>query len=134
MRGSYGKHDRESIERTKNARTTRLPLQTEIGNHKDTFVTVHHRRRYTSHHLAFVLQAILFVSTGISIGQSTAPNSHTTDTQSDKPQEGGQAPATGGANTGGAPPAVLDAEKRPITAGGFVKSGHIIFQIGRAHV
>jgi hypothetical protein len=128
MRGSYGKHDAESIQRTRDACRTRLPLQTEIGNHKDTFVTVHHRRRYISHHLAFVLQAILFVSTAISIGQSTTPNSHTTDTQSDKPQEGGQAPATGGANTGGAHPAVLDAEKRPITGGGFVKNGPIIFQ------
>src|SRR3984885_5155356 len=128
MRGSYGKHNREPIERTKYARRTRLPLQTEIGNHKDTFVTVHHHRRYTSHHVALVLQAILLSSTGVLIAQSTAPNSHATDTQSDRPQEGGQSPATGGANTGGAHPAVLDAEKRPITAGGFVKSGPIIFQ------
>jgi enediyne biosynthesis protein E4 len=34
----------------------------------------------------------------------------------------------GGSNTGGAHPAVLDSEHRPITAGGFVKSGPIIFQ------
>jgi hypothetical protein len=128
MQGSYGKHDAESIQRTRGACRTRLPLQTEIGNHKDIFVTVHHRRRYSSRNLVFILQTILLVSPGTAIGQSTTPNSHTADTQSDKPQEGGQAPATGGANTGGAHPAVLDAEKRPITAGGFVNTGPIIFQ------
>jgi hypothetical protein len=40
-----------------------------------------------------------------------------------------QAPQTQGAvSTGGAHAAVLDSEKRPITAGGFVESGPIIFQ------
>jgi hypothetical protein len=34
----------------------------------------------------------------------------------------------GGSNTGGAHPAVLDREHRPITAGGFVKDGPIIVQ------
>jgi len=38
-----------------------------------------------------------------------------------------QAPQMGGANTGGVHQAVLDAEHRPITAGGFVKSGPIVF-------
>jgi enediyne biosynthesis protein E4 len=60
--------------------------------------------------------------------QSTVPGSHAADSQSAKPQEGGQPLATGGANTGGAHPAVLDSEHRPITAGGFVKDGPIIFQ------
>ncbi len=60
--------------------------------------------------------------------QSTVPGSHAADSQSAKPQEGGQPLATGGANTGGAHPAVLDSEHRPITAGGFVKNGPIIFQ------
>jgi hypothetical protein len=36
--------------------------------------------------------------------------------------------AMGGSNTGGAHEAVFDAEHRPITAGGFVKSGPILFQ------
>ncbi len=42
----------------------------------------------------------------------------------------GQAPAAGGmtVNTGAAHAAVLDAEHRPITAGGFVKTGPVIFQ------
>jgi enediyne biosynthesis protein E4 len=40
-----------------------------------------------------------------------------------------RAPQTQGPmSTGGAHPAVLDSERRPITAGGFVKSGPVIFQ------
>ena len=34
----------------------------------------------------------------------------------------------GGVNTGGTHAPILDSEKRPITAGGFVKTGPIIFQ------
>ena len=44
------------------------------------------------------------------------------------PAPSAQAPAPGGANTGGAHAAVLDAEHRPITAGGFVKTGPLIFE------
>jgi hypothetical protein len=43
------------------------------------------------------------------------------------PQKPQQGPATGSA-TGGVHAAVLDAEHRPITAGGFVKSGPIVFE------
>jgi hypothetical protein len=50
------------------------------------------------------------------------------ETQDAKQQEGAQSPAKGGASTGAAHSAVLDAEKRPITAGGFVKTGPIVFQ------
>ncbi len=39
-----------------------------------------------------------------------------------------QAPSAMGPNTGGAHAAVLDAEHRPITAGGFVKTGTVVFQ------
>jgi len=60
--------------------------------------------------------------------QSTTPNSHAADTQSDKPREGGQAAAVGGVNTGGAHPAMLDKEHRPITAGGFVEDGPVLFE------
>lgn len=42
-------------------------------------------------------------------------------------QEGTQPPAQSGSNTGGVHPAILDAEHRPITAGGFVASGPVIF-------
>jgi hypothetical protein len=48
--------------------------------------------------------------------------------QHDRPQEGGQPPATGGVNTGAAHPATYDQQHRPITAGGFVKSGPVIFE------
>jgi hypothetical protein len=48
--------------------------------------------------------------------------------QHDRPQEGGQAPASGGVNTGGAHMAVYDQEHRPITAGGFVSSGPVVFE------
>jgi hypothetical protein len=63
-----------------------------------------------------------------STAQSNSPESHSADMQSDKPREGGQAPAVGGANTGGAHAAVLDKEHRPITAGGFVKDGPVLFE------
>jgi hypothetical protein len=43
-------------------------------------------------------------------------------------QEGARSPSAGGSSTGGSHAPVLDAEKRPITAGGFVKSGPVIFQ------
>jgi hypothetical protein len=41
---------------------------------------------------------------------------------------GGSGVPQGGAATGGVFAPVLDAEKRPITAGGFVKTGPIVFQ------
>jgi hypothetical protein len=50
------------------------------------------------------------------------------ESQKERPQEGAQAPAKGGSGTGGVYPPVLDAEKRPITVGGTVKTGPILFQ------
>ena len=58
----------------------------------------------------------------------TAAAQSTVDQQAQHPAEGGQPAAMGGVNTGAPHPAVLDAQRRPITAGGFVKSGPIIFQ------
>jgi hypothetical protein len=51
-------------------------------------------------------------------------------TRRTQPQQSGQPAKTqqGGVSTAGARPAVLDAENRPITAGGFVDAGPIIFQ------
>ncbi len=46
----------------------------------------------------------------------------------DKPGEGAQAPAAGGVTTGSPHPLQLDSNHRPITAGGFVTSGPILFQ------
>jgi enediyne biosynthesis protein E4 len=53
--------------------------------------------------------------------------------QSPQPQPAAQSPAQsaqtqGAVSTGGAHAAVLDNEKRPITAGGFVDSGPVVFQ------
>ena len=50
------------------------------------------------------------------------------ESQSGRSQEGAQSPAKGGANTGGVFPPVMDAQKRPITAGGFVKTGPVVFR------
>jgi hypothetical protein len=91
--------------------------------HKDQLV-LSRRPHNVSPALIFALCAILFMATGGLIAQSTAPDSHSTDSQSEKAQ---QAPM-GGSTTGGAHAAVLDSEHRPITAGGFVKNGPIIFQ------
>jgi enediyne biosynthesis protein E4 len=88
----------------------------------------YHHPHHGSSFFRFALCAILFMGTGALFAQSTVPASQEPDSQSAKPKEGGQAPAVGGANTGGAHPAVLDKERRPITAGGFVKDGPIIFQ------
>jgi hypothetical protein len=70
---------------------------------------------------AFALGAILSMGLGESLAQSTA------DSQA-RSQEGGQPPAAGGVNTGGVHAPILDKERRPITAGGFVKTGPIVFQ------
>ena len=45
-----------------------------------------------------------------------------------KPVEGSQPAASSGATTGGVHPATYDTEHRPITAGGFVESGPVVFQ------
>ena len=65
-----------------------------------------------------ILISLAFVSVAVR-GQSTP------DQQAQKPNEGAQPAAESGVNTGGAHAPVLDAEHRPITAGGFVKSGPV---------
>ncbi len=72
--------------------------------------------------LAGGLWAILAVSCAGAAAQSN------TAQESQKPVEGSQPAAMGGVNTGGAHAAVLDAEHRPITAGGFVETGPVIFE------
>ena len=52
----------------------------------------------------------------------------TNDPKTQHPQEGAQPQPTGGVNTGAPHAAVLDDEHRPITAGGTVKTGPIVFQ------
>ena len=70
---------------------------------------------------------VLFLAaTGFCTAQN--PNTVPLEKQAQKPIEGSQPASMGGVNTGGAHPAVLDAQHRPITAGGFVASGPVIFK------
>src|SRR5690242_9493357 len=56
-------------------------------------------------------------------------NLHAQDQQSAQPNPQASAPHSQGVvSTGVAHPAVLDAEHRPITAGGFVDQGPLVFQ------
>ena len=57
-----------------------------------------------------------------------APAGDTTQAPAAKPEGAGEQSPMGGVNTGGAHAAVLDAQHRPITAGGFVATGPVIFQ------
>ena len=56
------------------------------------------------------------------------PNTNPLENQAQKPVEGSQPAASMGVNTGGAHEPVLDAQHRPITAGGFVASGPVVFK------
>ncbi len=58
---------------------------------------------------------------GLTVSGQTAPAP-----QAQKPDEGSA--TMSGSTTGGAHAAVLDAQHRPITAGGFVKDGPVVFQ------
>ncbi len=59
-------------------------------------------------------------------GQSPLPP-NPLEQQTPKATEGSQPAATSGVNTGGPHAMVLDSQHRPMTAGGFVKSGPIVF-------
>jgi hypothetical protein len=61
-------------------------------------------------------------------GPVRAQNPNPLEKQAEKPVEGAQSATSGGVTTGGAHPAVLDAQHRPITAGGFVATGPVIFK------
>ena len=60
--------------------------------------------------------------------QVTAPQALPQPQQTDKPAEGVQPEAAGGVNTGPPHPVQLDEHRRPITAGGFVASGPVVFE------
>jgi hypothetical protein len=66
---------------------------------------------------------VLFAS-----AQVTAPQALPQPQQTDKAAEGVQPEAAGGVNTGAPHPAQLDEHRRPITAGGFVASGPVVFE------
>ena len=69
----------------------------------------------------------LFLIASALFGQSPLPP-NPLEQQSPKAMEGSQPAATSGVNTGGAHPTMLDSQHRPMTAGGFVKSGPIVFE------
>jgi enediyne biosynthesis protein E4 len=77
--------------------------------------------------VAALFGCALLVFGASSVAQTGSQDNRKADSQAEK-HEGAQAPAMGGVNTGGAHAAVLDKERRPITAGGFVKTGPIVFQ------
>ena len=60
--------------------------------------------------------------------QAQNPNASPLEKGAARSAEGAQSPSQSGVNTGGAHAAVLDAEHRPITAGGFVDAGPTVFQ------
>jgi hypothetical protein len=64
----------------------------------------------------------------ISLARAQAPIEAPGASQDSTPHEGAQAPASGGSSTGGPHAAILDQKNRPITAGGFVKSGPVVFE------
>ena len=70
-------------------------------------------------------RALLALAIG---GLAAQAQQSSTEPQTSKPGEGAQSATMSGSNTGGAHAAVLDDQHRPITAGGFVKSGEIVFQ------
>src|SRR6185312_4750527 len=66
--------------------------------------------------------SILALSTVLLISAAAAAQSTSPSTQESQPT------GMGTANTGAAHAAVLDSEHRPITAGGFVKTGPVFFE------
>ncbi len=60
--------------------------------------------------------------------QAAGPGTLPPEQQTIKNAEGAQAPAKSGQETGSPHPVQLDAQHRPITAGGFVKSGPVVFE------
>ena len=70
-----------------------------------------------------VLSAALVLCAAPLLGQ-TSP----LESQKEKPQEGAQPAAHGGSSTAGVYPPVTDANHLPITVGGTVKTGPIVFQ------
>lgn len=77
---------------------------------------------------AIALCAVLSLSIGRSVAQPPGSGVPVPSTQDAQAQTGSPMPQMGGVNTGGTHEAVLDKEHRPITAGGFVKSGPIVFE------
>ena len=77
---------------------------------------------------AVVFCAVFFMGSGELIAQTPTPSVPAQDSKQTPSPEKSQQPQMGGVTTGGTHAAILDEQHRPITAGGFAKSGPIIFQ------
>src|SRR6266567_8316047 len=60
--------------------------------------------------------------------QATSPGTLPAEQHTNRNGEGAQAPAKSGQEISSPHPVQLDAQHRPITAGGFVKSGPVVFE------
>src|ERR1700754_3911352 len=76
---------------------------------------------------AFFFCVAFVAGSGELAAQTTPPDVPAQVSKQTSPEKSQQS-QMGGVNTGGAHAAILDEEHRPITAGGFVKMGPIIFQ------
>jgi len=72
--------------------------------------------------------ASLLLFSSFAFAQSGSVGSGPGGQSIDKPTEGAQPASSSGATTGSPHPLQLDSHQRPITAGGFVSSGPVIFQ------
>src|SRR6266702_3877486 len=79
---------------------------------------------FSSQRFRFALRAFLAYAIALS---PAAYAQGTLESHTQKSQEGAQSAAKGGSSTGGVFAPVYDDNKRPITAGGTVKSGPVIF-------
>ncbi|HEY8310587.1 MAG TPA: VCBS repeat-containing protein, partial [Gemmatimonadaceae bacterium] len=78
-------------------------------------------------------QRLRFLLLAIALGCASsiplrAQNPNPLEKEAQKPVEGSQPAARGGVSTGAPHPVMLDSQHRPITAGGFVTTGPIIFK------
>ncbi|HEY5212963.1 MAG TPA: CRTAC1 family protein [Acidobacteriaceae bacterium] len=71
---------------------------------------------------------LLALSALLMLGASPSRAQSPLESQKQKPQEGAQPAAKGGSDTGGVFPPVMDANHLPITEGGTVKTGPIVFE------
>ncbi len=72
--------------------------------------------------------AIFAAFPGFLLAQAAGPGSLPPEQHTPKNSEGAQAAANSGQATGSPHPVQLDAQHRPITAGGFVSSGLVVFE------
>ena len=75
-----------------------------------------------------LLWAFFAAFPGFLAAQAAGPGSLPPEQHTPKNSEGAQAAANSGQATGSPHPVQLDAQHRPITAGGFVSSGPVVFE------